>query len=697
MGLWVRCFAFLVPSLVVLVGCSTSVPKRATHDRCALNSPARFESTAHVSNFSVLPEIDGKRGYQIAISHQPFQLQIVRDNLDVLETTLKWPKLLVPDSKPEKWASFSSLSTIKWVEDTGTLQLELISDVSNMRMSLSLRPCSDSIDARLSVTQPDARATLAEIAFSLGENRSWYGHGEFQNTAQPWPLNSGSISDDQFSPSSYKMIEPYWYHSGGVALWFGANKFPLSVHINAQSDGLVRVGTKEASSLDFEIILKDDTRTAYHALIDRVGGPKRSQAPFEHFQSPAWNTWAQFYTGVTQEKILKYAADLRSAKLPGHTVQIDDRWESNYGDFDFDGSKFPSPKSMVHQLSTLGFKTGIWVTLWVSPTSKNYEWLSLKGYLLKDKKNTSHACQVTWWNGNAGIIDLGNSSARAWLKNQLTSLQERFGISGFKFDTRFFDDRCATYRGTESTDYMKLGAELANSFDLQGVGVRLHWGMQPFGFVTRQLDKSTDWKGLQTAIRQLLALSSVGYPFLATDMIGGSLFKNPPKKDVLVRWAQAAALTPVMYASTSPLGATHPQSGITRTYDSETIRLFRSALLLHARIAPYIWKNVQESIRSGAPVMRPLSYEFPQDSRALKIWDQWMLGEILMAAPLLTLKRSRDIYLPAGSWVNAGNGKAIQGPKLLKRYSADLSEIPAFVRVDKADSAELLEALRPQN
>ena len=50
-------------------------------------------------------------------------------------------------------------------------------------------------------------------------------------------------------------------------------------------------------------------------------------------------------------------------------------------------------------------------------------------------------------------------------------------------------------------------------------------------------------------------MTSIGYPFVETDMIGGSCQAPPPTKEVLVRWAQAAALTPLMYSSTSPPGA----------------------------------------------------------------------------------------------------------------------------------------------
>ena len=59
-------------------------------------------------------------------------------------------------------------------------------------------------------------------------------------------------------------------------------------------------------------------------------------------------------------------------------------------------------------------------------------------------------------------------------------------------------------------------------------------------------------------------------------MIGGSLGQPPPTKEVLVRWAQAASLMPLMYSSTSPLGVSNPAGS--QQYDQQTVELYRAAV-----------------------------------------------------------------------------------------------------------------------
>jgi alpha-glucosidase (family GH31 glycosyl hydrolase) len=668
-------------------------------------------STPRVQFDSVKNILSVSNQYQVFISRNPFQLKVMRGDFLVIETAPNWPRLQFPHPKedqvrkireklekkkskrplpeiPERWFGASQLISADWSESGQTLKLDIRNDDGAVEFKLELKPHLQSIEAHLQTVHLNSFVKRAEIGFILESDRNWYGHGEDDLARQPWPLNHGSISEDDFSPSNYKMLEPFWYSSAGGAVWFGMNHRRLSVNINRHKDGLLRIGVWDQSPFDFEILIAKDAHEAYDDFISRVGKPRQSQAPLDQFATPVWNTWAQFYAGVNQKDVLKYAQGLKDSKLPGHGIQIDDRWESDYGDYSFDPKKFPSPKAMVKDLKNLGFETSVWVTLWVGKTSKNYEFLKNRGFLLKNHQ--SESCSVTWWNGEAGIIDVGNPEARKWIDEKLRSLQTDFGISGFKFDTRFFDDQCLPAPGTNASDYLTFGAELVNQFDLQGVGVRLHWGMQPYGFITRELDKPTDWNGLGVAIRQMLALSSVGYPFLATDMIGGSFAMNPPEKEVLIRWAEAAAYTPIMYSSSSPLGAKNPRTGFQRNYDQETVSLYRNALLRHEHLVPYLKTLIDESVKTGAPIVRSLYYDFPSDDRAGAIADQWMFGPTLMVAPVLNQARERKIYLPAGTWVDVLHGGNIQGPTTLRRYSAQLDEVPVFVRRDQKNSDEIL-------
>ena len=77
-------------------------------------------------------------------------------------------------------------------------------------------------------------------------------------------------------------------------------------------------------------------------------------------------------------------------------------------------------------------------------------------------------------------------------------------------------------------------------------------------------------------------------------------------------------------------------------------------------------------------MLRHLFLYDSQDKNLLKIEDEYMLGDALLIAPVLTRKQSRDIYLPKGEWVNIFNGKQYKGGQTLKNYPVALDEIAVF-------------------
>lgn len=69
----------------------------------------------------------------------------------------------------------------------------------------------------------------------------------------------------------------------------------------------------------------------------------------------------------------------------------------------------------------------------------------------------------------------------------------------------------------------------------------------------------------------------------------------------------------------------------------------------------------------------------PTDQKALGIGDQFLLGETIIAAPVLTEGAvSRRVYLPAGKWKD-GNDVIYTGPTEFT-YPAPLATLPYFIK-----------------
>lgn len=86
-----------------------------------------------------------------------------------------------------------------------------------------------------------------------------------------------------------------------------------------------------------------------------------------------------------------------------------------------------------------------------------------------------------------------------------------------------------------------------------------------------------------------------------------------------------------------------------------------------------------EARDSGVPLMRPLAMEFPHDSRCANLSNEWLMGEGLLAAPILDASDQRSVYLPAGTWYALNSGEPIKAKRRID-VIAKLDEIPAYVR-----------------
>ena len=648
-----------------------------------------------------MPPSAGAPGYSLTVTKSPLQLTTGRAGHTVLATTAAAGSAPGPFDfhTAAGWQSATSVTSVSW--QSGVLGLTMATTEPGAALQVQITPQPDRYRITSTVSG-GAAPDSAGMHYVMSSAGHWYGQGEASTpdggpyTRQPWPLDSGQVTDNTLGPSEYQMTDPFWFTQASSGIFFNTGSV-MNVSLGYYAKGVAGFEVTGTGSLDTTVFVQNTPRAVYQDYIGITGTPASVQATDQQFTEPLWNSWGQFYTTVSESGILAYAKALHDAGVPGHTIQIDDGWMGHYGDFDFN-SKFPAPQQMSAEIHQMGYNLGLWVTLWINKDSANFSYAQSHGYLLKSAADPSQVCLIPWWDGpqGAGVVDLGNPAARDWFAGQLKQLESTYDVQGFKFDTRFFDPSCQPDAGYTASDYNQLGAQFTSQFDQQGAGVRIHWtGSQKHGFVTRQIDKGTSWNSLQAAVSQNLAISTIGYPFVETDMIGGSLGQPPPVKDVLIRWAQAASLMPLMYSSTSPLGVSNPAGS--QSYDQQTVDLYKAAIALHERLAPYILEQVSRAQKTDEPIMKPIFFDFPGDQASYTISDEWLLGDSLLAAPVLSGSTSRDIHLPPGQWYDVANHQVLNGPAELSGYGASLGQTPMFIRLGTSDTGKLMSALAGQS
>src|SRR3712207_939221 len=89
----------------------------------------------------------------------------------------------------------------------------------------------------------------------------------------------------------------------------------------------------------------------------------------------------------------------------------------------------------------------------------------------------------------------------------------------------------------------------------------------------------------------------------------------------------------------------------------------REMIKLRQRLLPYLYILFEECHRTGAPILRPLLFEHPEDETTYTMDDEFLLGTALLVAPITRPGiEHRHVYLPEGTWFHFWTGERFEGP-----------------------------------
>lgn len=249
------------------------------------------------------------------------------------------------------------------------------------------------------------------------------------------------------------------------------------------------------------------------------------------FKKPVWSTWAIYKTAVTQEKLLRYAADITRHGFNCSHLELDDRYTADYGEFDFDPQKFPNASGMFDKLREGGFQVTLWTHPFINYDSINFGAAVEKELFVREPGGELPAL-VRWWNGIGGILDFTNPDAREWYSSNLHMLKSRYGVTSFKFDageTSYLPRQFSTLGPLSNpSTFTRRYTEMAIPF-MEHAELRVGYQSQNISCFFRIIDRDSVWGyelGLKSIIPTVLTIGILGYQFVLPDMIGGNAYPN---------------------------------------------------------------------------------------------------------------------------------------------------------------------------
>jgi len=413
-----------------------------------------------------------------------------------------------------------------------------------------------------------------------------------------------------------------------------------------------------------------------------------------------------------QEELLAIAREHRGRGLPMDIIVIDFFHWTAQGDFRFDPADWPDVLSMVAELRSLGIEPMVSVWPTVDTRSVNFKEMLESGYLVQVDRGVRINMN---WMGETIFFDATNPDAGRFVWDRiranyvenginifwLDEAEPEFGIYDFDIYRYFAGPALAVsnwypYGFAEAFSRGQIDAGL-EPFNL----VRAAWaGSQRLGALVWSGDVFSNFRSMREQLAAGLSMGVAGIPWWTSDIGGfhGGKTDDPAFHELIARWFAWGAFCPVFRLHGDRLPYLPPaeafRNGVSRfgsgsdnevwSFGDETYKILVRYLEVRERLKPYMRAVFDEASATGAPVMRPLWFEFPADSYAWNIADAYCLGADLLVAPVLEAGLTeRKVYLPSGPvWKDAWTGETFAGGQTVIA-AAPLDRIPLFLR-DKA-------------
>jgi alpha-D-xyloside xylohydrolase len=116
-------------------------------------------------------------------------------------------------------------------------------------------------------------------------------------------------------------------------------------------------------------------------------------------------------------------------------------------------------------------------------------------------------------------------------------------------------------------------------------------------------------------------------------------------------------------------------------YGEEALNNFIFFAKLHTRLFPYIYTYASLASSTGLPIIRPSVLLDQTDPNTFNLGHIYHFGNEFLVAPMITPNaNSRQVYLPAGNWIDFWSHARHNGGQNIQWNNADQSQFPLFVR-----------------
>ena len=359
-------------------------------------------------------------------------------------------------------------------------------------------------------------------------------------------------------------------------------------------------------------------------------------------------------------------------------------------------SRYPGLREKIAELAGRGIRFLTYVNPYLAVDGLLFGEAAAAGYLAR-RIDADEPYRIDFGEFEAGVVDFTLPAAAEWFAERVIG-QEMLdlGVAGWMAD--FGEYLPTDVRLADGTDGMlahNAWPTLWAEVNARAVASRVRTGDAVFfmraGFTGASRfcpllwagDQSVDFSrhdGIGTVLRAALSSGLLGNAYHHSDLGGyTSLFGNVRTPELMMRWGELCAFSPVMRSHEG----NRPDENLQLDGDLEVLTHFVRMSRIHASLAPYVAALCDEAVATGLPLQRPLLLDYEEDADCWGIETQYTYGRDLVVAPVIEAEARRwPVYLPAGArWVHLWSRRRYEGGALVT-VDAPLGAPPVFYRED---------------
>lgn len=548
--------------------------------------------------------------------------------------------------------------------------------------NINIAESGDTSPIKLSDAEFETTSRGCVLKLPMCQDESIYGFGlqlkSFRQNGRKKTIrtNADPVSD---SGDSHAPV-PFYVSTKGYGVYIDSSRY-ISFYTGGsakKSDGSRQmiIEIPSAEGVDIYIFTGDNISEVVAAYNMFSGG---GSLPNLWGLGVIYRAWGQ----ADEQLVLKQAKMLRDNGIPCDCLGLEPGWHTHAYSCSYTFSdKFPNYEKMIGELKANHFKLNLWEHAYVHPSAPIYD--EMKDY---------SADYLVW----GGLVpDFTLKGASEPFKNLHKELIRK-GVTSFKLDECDSSDYTGSWSFPNSAkfpsgiDGEQMHNELGLLYQRVQTEVFSENNMRTFGQVRASHALSAPYpyalySDLYNHTDYMRAMANAGF----CGLLWTPEVRMADSAEELIRRLQSVVLSPqalincwqipnfpwLQYEHDKNIKGEFLPDDTTAYLTSQVKKI----LNLRMSLIPYLYSAYMDYCMTGKPPFRALVSDYSDDTATYDIFNEYLIGNSILAAPVIFGEKTKRVYLPKGDWYDFFTGEKHSGGSYIEIDTSNLDTIPVYVR-----------------